>query len=73
MGKKDPNLCERPYCRETWKVEVNGFDERFGGRRWKAHFCNEHAKPYQSGMVAAYPPYHGQVHIRCQNRPEGEL
>jgi len=47
MGKKNRDLCERPYCRERWQFRVSGFDSRFGGRGWTLRVCAYHAEPYQ--------------------------
>jgi len=50
MGKKNPNLCERPYCRERWTVLVKGWSRYFGGRRWELQVCPEHAGGYDDGQ-----------------------
>jgi hypothetical protein len=46
MGKKNPNLCERPYCREPWSHLISGHDEHFGGRGWVLRVCEEHMETY---------------------------
>ena len=45
MGKKNPTLCERPWCRELWTKQVSGFNERLR-RGWILHVCARHAEPY---------------------------
>lgn len=43
---KNPDLCERPYCREPWTVTVHGWKR---GRGWNLHVCDFHAGDYQPG------------------------
>jgi len=48
VGKKNPELCERPHCREHWTflVEITYLLQFFGGREAKGRFCDDHGKPY---------------------------
>ena len=51
MGKKNPNLCERPYCRERWTVTVSAWRgyARFGrGQGWVLRLCDSHAAEYKT-------------------------
>jgi len=43
---KNPELCERPYCRQPYTKVVQGYYNR-GDRRWMLQVCDEHAKPYE--------------------------
>jgi len=47
MGKKNPGLCEKPHCRESWAFLVSGDEKRFGGKHWRLRVCGSHAEPYQ--------------------------
>ncbi len=48
MGKKNPELCERPRCRERWTLllEITYPREFFGGREAKRRLCDVHGEPY---------------------------
>jgi len=43
---KNPDLCERAYCRERWQWQVGAFDRR-AKRSWLLQVCDTHAEPYQ--------------------------
>lgn len=47
---KNPDLCERPYCRERWTVNVHGWKR---GRSWDLHVCGFHAADYFPGTDSA--------------------
>jgi len=44
---KNPNLCQRPFCREPYTKTVSGYDPRFGGRSWILRVCDFHAQYYE--------------------------
>lgn len=50
-ARKNPDLCQRPHCRESWAYLVTGRDPRsyFGGRTWKLRVCSRHVEEYGSG------------------------
>ena len=43
--RKNPNLCERPYCREPWTHQVNGYETHWK-RSWTLRVCQQHVEPY---------------------------
>ena len=47
---KNPDLCQRPRCRERWLYLVTGYPHFFPlgrvKRPWKVRLCREHAKGY---------------------------
>jgi hypothetical protein len=49
MSRKNPDLCERPYCRERWTVEVVGGNEHWHSR-WTLHVCDSHGEEYGVGI-----------------------
>jgi hypothetical protein len=49
MGKKNPDLCERPYCRHPYTKVISGYTRYFGGKRWTLRVCDEHAAGYGNG------------------------
>lgn len=48
MGKKNPDLCERPYCRERYTDVVCGHNIKLM-RSWTLRVCTKHAEPYRCG------------------------
>ncbi len=40
---KNPDLCERAFCRERWTREVCG---ETNARAWRLHVCEDHARFY---------------------------
>jgi hypothetical protein len=48
-ASKNPDLCQRPHCREPWAYLVTGLDPYFGRRKWTLRVCSAHAEPYLSG------------------------
>jgi hypothetical protein len=49
MNRKNPDLCERPYCREPWSIKVIGGNEH-GHSRWTLHVCDVHGEFYGIGV-----------------------
>jgi hypothetical protein len=43
---KNPNLCERPYCRTPWSWLVAGYRAHWKSS-WTLHVCAAHAAEYQ--------------------------
>ena len=44
MGQKNPDLCERAWCRNRWTCRVHGFHH---GRGWTLRVCEDHAEIYR--------------------------
>lgn len=64
MGKKNPDLCEWPWCRERWDAAVHGVNRY--GKAWESHLCDVHAMSYRPrpDHGAAYP----QAHVTVRER-----
>jgi hypothetical protein len=43
---KNPDLCERPYCRARWTYQVDGF---YRHSSWNLHVCDVHVREYSDG------------------------
>lgn len=49
MSGKNPELCQRPYCRERWTHVVRGFTANAPYKKhWTLYVCADHAEPYSS-------------------------
>jgi hypothetical protein len=59
---KNPNLCQRPFCREPYTKIVSGCN-RFRHRVWILQVCDTHAKPYEEIRDPSEPHW-----IQVRNR-----
>jgi hypothetical protein len=48
MGKKNPDLCERPRCRTRWTWLISGYRIHWK-KHWTVRVCDHHAKLYHEG------------------------
>jgi len=48
VSGKNPELCERAYCRLPWTHQVSGSENRTQ-RGWTLRLCADHVRPYQGG------------------------
>jgi hypothetical protein len=51
---KNPELCQRPWCRERWTKTISGYESRFGGRIRKLNVCDFHAKFYEEILTQSH-------------------
>jgi hypothetical protein len=54
--KKNPDLCERPFCRNRWMATVAAWPKdgfHFGHAPWRLNLCVEHAAEYQDAIDVA--------------------
>jgi hypothetical protein len=63
--KANPDLCERPYCREPWTWYVSGWNYR-GRKGWTLRVCDDHAAMYRD--VAEKPELQVGTSISVQSR-----
>jgi hypothetical protein len=48
---KNPDLCERPHCRERWTAFVGAYRR---GRSWTLRVCEDHARVYRPVDASAW-------------------
>lgn len=48
---KNPNLCQKPFCREPYTKLISGWDSRRGGSGWSLKVCDLHAEAYEKAVT----------------------